>query len=612
MHKLLFILFLIQAPVLFAQPGVADVVEINGAKFYKHKVEAGNTLWGLQQMYDVPVEEILKANPELSEGLKVGQQINIPFSKDEAVKEAELIDYKVKKGETLYGISKKFDVSIDDLISYNPEIANGLKKGQLIKVPREFSNEEVVSDVVIPEVKVVDSIPSDIVNPFVTEPIGEEGLQEEITITFSDSTIRHTVLVHETMYSISKRFMVSIDEIMELNDLRSSNVKEGQVLLIPVKNERITKVPIKGADMIWNPESTDSIAFEKKEKYKIAIMVPFYLDYGDGYSKNISNLATQFYMGTSIAIDSLKALGLNAEVFYYDTKRDSLTVVSILKKPEFGNMDLIIGPFFNETQVVVAAFAKENKVRMVCPLMSNSSILENNRLVYCSVPSNITLMEGLASYTLENNAADNILLVKPTKESDLILYEAFKNAFYALPIEEGKKRPLLIETDISNMKIHIKRGVKTIFIVPTNDRNTAMAFMNSMNRSSFRSKTKDLYVYGTKEWASFTDINNIYKNQYHFHYAGPNFVNFYSDKMINMNERYRELYKTDITKMAVQGYDVMMYYSSLFLLGTPSVDLLMNNFNCTQVSNADGFENSNVFVVKQDDFELKDAQIILE
>lgn len=604
MRNILILFLLLQSTMLLAQPGQVPTAMIEGEKYHVHQVEAGNTLWGLQQMYNVKVEYILKANPELEEGLKVGQKINIPFVIEEQTL-IEPVEYKVKKGETLYGLSRKFDTTVDHLIALNPELSEGLKKGQKILVPGKPSND------IEPPVLVIEE-PNVTPNPFVTDSIKPNEIIEDVKITFSDSTIRHSVLAHETMYSISKRFMVSIETLMKENKLSSTKLKEGQVLIIPVKNERIESIPIKTVDENYNPESNDSIIFETKDRYKIAILVPFFLDYGPGYSKNISSMATQFYMGASMAIDSLKKMGLNADVFFYDTKKDTNIVKSILRKSEFSEMDLIIGPFFSNTQKVVASYCKVNKVRMVCPVSSNSSVLENNRLVYSSVPSDITLMKGLAKYTLVHNSADNILLIKPTKKGDLILYEAFKSAFYDTPIEDGITRPRLIETDISNMKIYIKRGQKTIFILPTNDRNTAMKFMNSMNRSSFRSKANDMFVYGTKEWANFTDINNTYKNDYNFHFAGPNFIDYYTDEMIEMNEAYRGRYDTDFAKMAVQGYDVMLYYSTLFFLNNSEVNLFMNNFNAKQISDKDGFENTEVFIIRQEEYELINAEIVID
>ena len=79
MRNTLIFFLLLQSSMLFAQPGEVPTVDIDGEKFHVHQVEAGNTLWGLKLMYGVEVEEIVKLNPELKDGLKIGQKINIPF-----------------------------------------------------------------------------------------------------------------------------------------------------------------------------------------------------------------------------------------------------------------------------------------------------------------------------------------------------------------------------------------------------------------------------------------------------------------------------------------------------------------------------------------------------
>ena len=149
-----------------AQPGVANIVEIEGQKFYEHKVEAGNTLWGMQSMYGVPYQEIVEANPGF-EGLQEGEMVLVPIREVEA---PELTyEYKVKNRETLYGLSRKFNTTVDKLIELNPSLATeGLKKHQIIKVPGVVSEEvEPVTEVPIETPKDTVSTP----NPFVVEDV---------------------------------------------------------------------------------------------------------------------------------------------------------------------------------------------------------------------------------------------------------------------------------------------------------------------------------------------------------------------------------------------------------------------------------------------------------
>ena len=597
MRTIIFLFVLLSSSLSFAQPGVAPQKEVGGVMSYIHTVEPGNTLWGLQQMYGVKVEDIMSNNSNLNEGLSVGQKIIIPVPN--YVKPLpETSKYKVKKGETLYGLSRKFNTTVDELIKINPELSKGLKKGQLIQVPGKIEPE--IAEEIEPEI-----IDEPVPNPFVADTILET--QETVTVSFSDSIVRHNVMSHETMYSISKRFMVSIEKIMEINKLSTTRLSEGQVLVIPVKSERITKVPVKPVPDVYEPDDNEPLIFEIKERYKIAVILPLHLDYGPGYSKYVSSVATQFYMGALMALDSLKAMGLNADVHFFDSKNDSAAVQALVNGSEFLDVDLVIGPFFSKTQAIVAEYCKNNKIRMVCPVSSESKLLEKNRLVYASVPSNITLVTGLAQYVLRTHAQDKIILVKSTDKDDLPLYEAFRKSFNESPML-GESRPALRETTIDGMKSYLDRSSKNIIIIPTLDKTTGVRFMNTLNRSSFKAKPDEIYVFGMKEWVDFKDINNIYKNKFNLHFGSPNFVDYYTDEMIELNRTFRREYNTDMSKMAVQAYDVFLFYCSNFFLENQKPNLMMNNFRMEQFSESDGYENQNVFILEQEEYELRDSE----
>ena len=150
----------------------------------------------------------------------------------------------------------------------------------------------------------------------------------------------------------------------------------------------------------------------------------------------------------------------------------------------------------------------------------------------------------------------------------------------------------------------MRRRADLRLILPTNNEKSAMQFMNNVNRSSFRASPDKITVYGMKSWVKFTNINNIYKNKYHFHFPAANHLDYYTPFMVAMNRNYRTKYGTDMSRVAVQGYDVLMYFCNSFFLKSQESRLLMNDFKLVQISPADGFENSNIFIVKQEDFQL--------
>lgn len=582
-----------------AQPGVAPVKVIDGKNYYIHTVEPGNTLFGLQRMYDCPMEEIVKANSgELEGGLKVGQQVKIPVkssSENSITTEQKTSSYKIKGGETLYGISRKFGTTVDELIRLNPGVENGIQKGQVIVVPGESSEEEEEEDVV----------ETTTTNPFVVE----EDNNEAIEVVFQDSIVQHKVLQHETMYSISKRYMVSVEEIMEMNNLRSTNLSEGQVLKIAIKQERIEKVGIKEVPPAYDPNGSGELVFDRKKQYKIVVLAPFYLDYGTGYSEYVSNMATQFYMGAQMAIDTLRSKGFKAEVHFIDTKNDSTYVVKLLSGAEFKNADVIIGPFFPKTQKIVANFCKENKIRMILPVTAPQNLLNDNRLVYSTVPSDVDLMQSTAKHLAEKEKGANIILIQVNKEKDKELYNAFKENYNAIAKSTGA--PALRETTIENVKNLIVRGSKNIFVVPTNDKNTAMSFMNTLNKSAFRSSANDLVIYGTKDWMNFSDVNGIYREKFNFHFLSNTYLNYNDKYIIGVNRNFRKKYNTDLSRMAAQGYDIMLYTGETMLMERQTPHLIMNKFDFIQKGKSGALINMSYFVLEQEEFELIDTQSVV-
>ena len=98
------------------------IVYINGSKFYVHTVQPGETLYGLSKAYEVGEKVILQHNPAAAQGLRAGESIKIPFVSDVPQPKSErklrkTFDiHTVTQGETLYGISRKYEIPIQTVI----------------------------------------------------------------------------------------------------------------------------------------------------------------------------------------------------------------------------------------------------------------------------------------------------------------------------------------------------------------------------------------------------------------------------------------------------------------------------------------------------------------
>lgn len=580
------LLVVLMTGTVFAQPETAEVEWKSGRKYYVHFVQTGNTLYGLTKLYKVTAEEILAENPELSSGLKEGQKVLIPAvaAKNEEKKTSTATDaiafqrtHTVEKSETLYGISKKYEVTIDDMVKANPGIENGINVGQVLNVPAKST----VKPVVKTEVK--------------TQP----------KVIFYDTTILHTVLDHETVYSISKRFMVAAEELQEFNGIKNQKIKSGDVLKIPLKKEKITKVEIREVVKVDDKKVDEELIFKSKNYYNVLMILPFNLDKSkDGFT----GISTEFLMGAQIALDSLKDLGLNAKIIVIDGA-DSMKLKAMFSKSEFKTADLVIGPFMGANLEMIARWCKSNKVRLISPIIGQTDVLKDNPYVFNAMTSDITLVKGMAQYISKNHPTDQIILVK-TGAKDEELYQAFRQKFMQLSANGSKQK--LIEINQAEMGTYIRKGVNTVFVVPTRDKVTALKFMNALHAVANKAGSGTISVFGTKEWVNFDDIKVYYKNKYNFHYAAANDFNYTYPETKNLLAKYRKQYNADLSKFATQGFDVTYYFIySMLMEGKPKPGV-MNNISMVPTGNGNGHENNSCFIIKQQDYEFVKMALVNE
>lgn len=176
-------------------------IPINGSDldYLSYYVKKGDTLYSIANRYDVTVDELIKINNLSNNNLSVGQILKIPVSV--IVPDNEYETYIVKSGDTLYSISKRFGISVDELIKINNLSNNNLSIGQVLKV--------IKSD-------------SDVLEGMSCYGEGYVPQQYET----------YTVKKGDSLYVISKRYGVSVDDLIKLNNLSSNNLSIGQVLKI--------------------------------------------------------------------------------------------------------------------------------------------------------------------------------------------------------------------------------------------------------------------------------------------------------------------------------------------------------------------------------------------
>lgn len=123
-------------------------VHLYAQKYIEHKVKKGETVYAISQKYHTTPEAIYAMNPKAKKGIKARSWLKIPKT-DTKPKLSKTIEHKVKSGETLYGISKKYQVNVKTLYTSNPTLEKeGLKAGETIVILAGKSSKTTVEPVV--------------------------------------------------------------------------------------------------------------------------------------------------------------------------------------------------------------------------------------------------------------------------------------------------------------------------------------------------------------------------------------------------------------------------------------------------------------------------------
>ena len=114
---------------------VVDTKEERLRKVKIHTVASGESLWSIAQLYEVKMEDLLRWN-ELPDpdALKIGQNIQVKAPIEEASAGKNIITHTVQPGDTLYAISRKYDMTVDEVMDLNGMKSFDLNAGQNLKV----------------------------------------------------------------------------------------------------------------------------------------------------------------------------------------------------------------------------------------------------------------------------------------------------------------------------------------------------------------------------------------------------------------------------------------------------------------------------------------------
>ncbi|NDV70231.1 LysM peptidoglycan-binding domain-containing protein [Dysgonomonas sp. 25] len=565
----LLLLIMVASCNLAAKGNTAPVTAINESAithddYINHTVVSGETVFSLARKYKTTVEEIYRLNPEARDGIKGGQVLKIP--KQKATSDTSYFEYTVQKGETLYRITKNNEVTVETLYSLNPQLKEeGLKEGMILKIPRL----KIAPDNYIPEIR----------------------QQDRIRIDFSE----HTVEAGETLYKLSKQYNIAIEDIIAANPDVKNGLKAGMLLRIPnnapvtaiLPDTRFQGTPVKAGETI-----------------RVAILLPF----TEGGKNVRKEKLVEYYEGFLLAVRELKATGLNAEIYTFDTgsENDTQRLISILETSEMRGLHLLIGGISQVQIDIMSDFSRRTGTRYVIPFGTSrdKDVLAGSPNTYQMTVSHKTLFAEITKAFADKFRNENIIFV--TEPGSNLDKRDFTDVLKAVLASEGIPYKDLHTQD--NMVEEIKSATvldKNNILIPTSSSEPTLRRLSGILNTVIEPPKKQagkesepqaqITLFGYPDWQAYLNLTSqLYKFNTYI-YTG-----FYLDESNKTVQRemyeYKKWYNKEIPlsfpKFCFLGYDTGVYFLSGLQKYNNSFDSHLSTYSAPTLQSAIRFERA--------------------
>jgi len=609
--KLLLILIaLISFENIYSQVEKSDEqIFILGKKYYLHKVKVGQTLYSISKAYNISQQKIINENSSLKEGLKSGMELKIPSitsvinnnnsNNNDISSESqdEYIYHKVKKKQTLYFLTKKYNVNEGELLQHNPKLRNGLKTGQIVKIPKIIPN----------------------------------------SVNNSSGYYFHKVEAGETLFSLAQKFKLDMNILTKVNPELSKGLKVGQLIKIPksnfTENEILiidhNKNNINNYDYdpqyfeIAGTTPCNSFVYKNNIKFKVAVLLPFFIEENKLYkgSKKYykkSKRFYEFYQGLLIAANKLKKSGVSVEFVVRDTKGllNTSRIKNIFNDRDVLSSDLIIGPVYSKNFQLASSIAKQHKINIVAPLeLRHSELVNTNPFVFLASPDMEARISSISKHLAKSYDKSIVVIHNGTDAEKKIIdiYKAklvntfasyqniskivFKQVNYRISGKNGVEDALSI-------------GLGNIIIIPSTDK---VFITNLLTKLNYLSNKYKITAYGMLSWHSLRNVEIKYLRNLNFHYGTNSYVDYNNKTVKNFIHSYRTFFASEPSLYSFLAYDITWYFSNIMKQYGKHFQFCMsssNNFSFNKglryefdfkrVSPFSGFENKWLNIIKID------------
>lgn len=565
--------------LLFISASYAISYAQENQSYFLHTIEKGQSLYSIAKMYNVTTNDIIRLNPGCDEKIYAGQAIKIPKGKESQKGETF---HTIQAGETLYKLTTIYNISAKAICEANPGLsAENFRIGQVILIPLEQEQETETAQA----------------------PAEKNAIQGPVQSRCKDM---HKVKRKETVFSVSREYGISEQELIAANPELKKGMKKGQYLCIPYPSATTMQPTTPKEDPYAIPPSNNELFRKSKEApqaistIKAALLLPFQED----------KRMVEYYEGFLMAVDSLKRTGTSIDLYVYDCGKDVSTLNTILAKNEMKNMNVIFGPMHQQQIKPLSTFAEKNDIRLVIPFSSKGEEVFNNPTIYqINTPQSYLYSEVYEHFTRQFPNA-HVIFIEPTSE------DKEKAEFISGMKQELKSKGISMKTVNENatkdMLKEALRSDKDNIFIPTSGKNVMLIKVLPQLILLVRdTPEQNIHLFGYPEWQTYTrdHLESFFELDTYF------YSSFYTNTLfpaaIQFTNNYHKWYSKDLVSKfpsyGMLGFDTGFFflkglsrYGSELENNLPKMNLtpIQTGFKFERVNNWGGFINKKVFFIR--------------
>lgn len=536
------------------------------------------------------------------------EYVNTPVSvsKDKVRVNGEICwSHVVLERQTLFSISKAYNVSIDEIYRVNPGLkTEGLKKNAIILIPAapQKPQETAPAQEQKPQNENALKLKEEEAKAPVTAP---KAAQKQVRKSKKQTV--HVSKWYEDIYIIAEKYGVTPEAIMLANNLESPKIKNRQKLIIPDK-DAVETVEFAQEDTgnaaeevkdtivaVVEEQEQPSWVFIPKNNVKATMLLP--LKTADG---KISRNNMDFYSGALLAVYDLAGKGISTDFRMLDIT-DSKNPVTY---EDIDGSDVVIGPVSSQDiSRLLESFPPSTMVVSPLDPKAENLVATHRNLIQAPTPARIQY-ENLTEWIKEDlTPADTVVMIteKAYKQSEAAktMMEVMDSSgitynLFSYNILEGRDviEPLKL--------LMTKYGTNRVMIASESE-----AFVNDVvrNMNLMLYEQYKVVLYAPSKIRSFDTIEVEHFHKVNMHVSLTYYIDYEDQRVKDFLLKYRALFNTEPSQFAFQGYDIAAYFINLCsrygdrwpeMIANAPQAMLQSTFRCKKDGIEGGYINNGV------------------